>query len=122
MAARGLRVRGIAKVTAIARALPQSQQDLRLEFLGLVGLADPLRASVPAAIAECRRAGTRVVVVTRGGPPKPVLHVVLFVVAGILTLAVQVPVAQDIFRFGPLHLPDLALTGAAGRGVLVCWN
>jgi len=70
MAARGLRVRGIAKVTAMARALPQSQQDLRLEFLGLVGLADPLRASVPAAIAECRRAGTRVVVVTRCWPPQ----------------------------------------------------
>lgn len=53
------------------------------------------------------------------GYPKPALLVVICSVAGILTLAVQVPVAQDIFRFGPLHLPDLALTGAAGRGVLV---
>lgn len=68
MAARGLRVLGIAKGAAMARALPQSQQDLRLEFLGLVGLADPLRASVPAAIAECRRAGIRVKMITGDYP------------------------------------------------------
>lgn len=68
MAARGLRVLGIAKGTAMAGALPQSQQDLRLEFLGLVGLADPLRTSVPAAIAECRRAGIRVKMITGDYP------------------------------------------------------
>ena len=38
-----------------------SQHDFTFEFVGLVGLADPLRASVPAAVAECRSAGIRVV-------------------------------------------------------------
>jgi Ca2+-transporting ATPase len=33
-------------------------------FAGFVALADPLRASVPAAVAECRAAGIRVVMIT----------------------------------------------------------
>ena len=35
-----------------------------LEFLGFVAIRDPLRADVPAAIAECQRAGIRVIVIT----------------------------------------------------------
>jgi Ca2+-transporting ATPase len=35
-----------------------------LRFLGLVGLADPVRPGVPAAIAECYRAGIRTVMIT----------------------------------------------------------
>ena len=37
-------------------------------FLGLVGLADPLRPSVPAAVRECRSAGIRVVMITGDYP------------------------------------------------------
>jgi P-type Ca2+ transporter type 2C len=35
-----------------------------LEFLGFVAIRDPLRADVPAAIAECQRAGIRVIMIT----------------------------------------------------------
>ena len=37
-------------------------------FLGFVALADPLRPSVPAAVAQCRRAGIRVVMITGDHP------------------------------------------------------
>ncbi|OAI50432.1 hypothetical protein AYO46_10150 [Betaproteobacteria bacterium SCGC AG-212-J23] len=37
-------------------------------FLGFVALADPIRASVPAAVAQCRRAGIRVVMITGDHP------------------------------------------------------
>jgi Ca2+-transporting ATPase len=36
--------------------------------LGLIGFADPLRASVPAAVAECRSAGIRVLMITGDYP------------------------------------------------------
>jgi Ca2+-transporting ATPase len=40
------------------------QHDFAFEFLGLVGLEDPIRPEVPAAIAECHAAGIRVVMIT----------------------------------------------------------
>ena len=55
------------RVLAMARAsLPQgterpaSPHDIAFEFIGLVGLADPLRPTVPAAVKECRAAGIKV--------------------------------------------------------------
>jgi Ca2+-transporting ATPase len=48
----------------VAYAWPASQRDLPLRFIGLVGLADPIRPAVPAAIAECYRAGIRTVMIT----------------------------------------------------------
>lgn len=68
MAARGLRVLGVAQGTLKDAAWPQSQRDLTLGFLGLVGLQDPLRNGVPEAIAECRRAGIRVKMITGDYP------------------------------------------------------
>jgi P-type Ca2+ transporter type 2C len=63
MAAQGLRVLGIAK--AIVRGdLPSDQAIIPFQFAGLIGLADPVRASVPEAIQECYRAGIRVIMVT----------------------------------------------------------
>lgn len=50
MAKSGLRVLAIACGTAADR-LPQTQHDLTLTFLGLVGLADPFRESVHIGIA-----------------------------------------------------------------------
>jgi AI-2E family transporter len=49
MAARGLRVLAVAKAEMFGK-LPEDQGSLPLAFLGLVGLADPLRPSVPDAI------------------------------------------------------------------------
>jgi len=64
MAARGLRVLAVAKATMDSAPLPEAQHDFDFRFLGLVGLQDPVRAEVPAAVADCRRAGIRVVMLT----------------------------------------------------------
>ncbi|MBK7549041.1 MAG: HAD-IC family P-type ATPase [Rhodoferax sp.] len=76
MAARGLRVLGVARGRWLGEALapdhlpawPLSQHDFDFEFLGLVALADPPRPEVPAALAECRRAGVRVIMMTGDHP------------------------------------------------------
>ncbi|MDB5571187.1 MAG: family hydrolase [Hyphomicrobiales bacterium] len=68
MAAEGLRVLGVARATFEGDQWPEAQQAFDFQFVGLVGLADPLRASVPAAIAECRTAGVRVVMITGDYP------------------------------------------------------
>ena len=64
----GMRVLGVARGQVSAGHLPDSQHGLALEFLGLVGLADPLRIGVPAAVAECRSAGIKVVMITGDYP------------------------------------------------------
>ncbi len=68
MAAKGLRVLGVARAAFTGRAWPDSQHDFIFEFLGLVGLADPLRPSVPGAVAECRSAGIKIIMITGDYP------------------------------------------------------
>ena len=68
MAARGLRVLGVARASFTGTEWPESQRDFAFESLGLVGLADPLRPSVVDAIRECRSAGIRVVMITGDYP------------------------------------------------------
>ena len=69
MASEGLRVLGVARGRPGAkRDLPQNQHDFEFEFLGLVGLADPIRPTVPQAIQECYAAGVRVVMITGDYP------------------------------------------------------
>jgi Ca2+-transporting ATPase len=63
MARKGLRVLSVAR-THHSRALPSTPLELSFSFLGLVGLADPVRAEVPQAVADCRSAGIRVVMIT----------------------------------------------------------
>jgi len=65
MADRGLRVLGVAHASfTLSEPLPPGQHDFDFAFVGLVGLADPVRADVPAAVAECRRAGVKVAMIT----------------------------------------------------------
>ncbi len=65
LAARGLRVLGVARASHPSTApWPASQTGFRFGWLGLVALADPLRPEVPAAVALCRQAGIRVVMIT----------------------------------------------------------
>ena len=64
MAQDGLRVIGVARGVYRQLPLPGEQHDFDFEFLGLVGLADPVRPTVPAAVAECYTAGMRVVMIT----------------------------------------------------------
>jgi len=68
MADAGLRILGVAKAHFRKAALPGEQHDFRFEFLGLVGLADPVRPSVPEAVRECYTAGIRVVMITGDYP------------------------------------------------------
>ncbi len=68
MATRGLRVLGVARGEWQDSAWPQSQHDFSFRFLGLVGFVDPPRPEVPAAIAECRNAGVRIIMMTGDHP------------------------------------------------------
>ena len=68
MADRGLRVLGVAKGRFRQASLPGEQHDFKFEFVGLVGMADPVRPAVPAAIQECYQAGMRVVMITGDYP------------------------------------------------------
>jgi len=63
-ARRGLRVLGVARARFAADELPGTQHDYDFEFLGLLGLSDPVRPQVPEAVAECRAAGIRVIMIT----------------------------------------------------------
>jgi len=69
-AAQGFRLLGVAGAifTPPDGIHPKSQRDIPFGFLGLVGFADPLRPSVPAAVSECRTAGVRVVMITGDYP------------------------------------------------------
>ena len=68
MAEDGLRVLGVARSRFTRSSLPPGQHDFDFEFLGLIGLADPVRPGVPAAVEECRSAGIRVVMITGDYP------------------------------------------------------
>jgi Ca2+-transporting ATPase len=66
MASSGLRVLGVAK--SDSASLPLKQHDFNFSFVGFIGIADPIRPEVPQAIAECRTAGIRVVMMTGDHP------------------------------------------------------
>ena len=68
LASQGLRVLGVAARDDMPNALPQEHRQLELSFVGLVAFEDPLRDQVPAAVAECRSAGIRVVMITGDYP------------------------------------------------------
>ena len=69
MAARGLRVLGVARARLPPGAAPpETAQSPDWQLLGLLGLADPLRAGVTEAVRECREAGIRVVMITGDYP------------------------------------------------------
>lgn len=68
MAARGLRVLGIAEASWHGAELPGTHRAFAFGFAGLVGLEDPLRASVPEAVRQCRSAGIRVMMITGDYP------------------------------------------------------
>jgi Ca2+-transporting ATPase len=98
----GLRVLAVATSdlpagSNVAPEWPAEQRDLRLRLVGLVGLADPIRPTVPAAIVECYRAGIRTVMITGDHP------------------GTAVAVARQI----GLGDPDVIVTGAALESMTV---
>ena len=68
LAAGGLRVLGVAKAGIKANNLPDIQHDFKFEFIGLIGLSDPIRKDVKQAVTECYKAGIRVVMITGDYP------------------------------------------------------
>ncbi|HQS58028.1 MAG: ATPase [Gallionellales bacterium 35-53-114] len=68
LAAQGMRVLGVARATYQGREWPEIQHDFEFKFIGLIGLADPVRPTVSAALRECDTAGIRVVMITGDYP------------------------------------------------------
>jgi P-type Ca2+ transporter type 2C len=68
LADEGLRVLGVARAAFKHTELPVEQHDFVFTFLGLIGLADPIRSTVPDALRECYAAGIRVVMITGDYP------------------------------------------------------
>lgn len=68
MASRGLRILGVAQARFEGDHWPAIEHDFEFEFIGLLGLADPLRAEIPDAVAQCHTAGIRVVMITGDYP------------------------------------------------------
>jgi len=69
MADQGLRVLGVARAELKPgqdpeHQWPAQQHDIEFSFVGLLGLHDPLRPDIAEAIAQCRAAGVRVVMIT----------------------------------------------------------
>ena len=67
-AERGLRVLAVGRCTLAEGVVPEHLGDVRLRMLGLLAFADPLRPGVRDAVAECRRAGIRVMLITGDHP------------------------------------------------------
>lgn len=68
MASVGLRVLGVANAKLVRKNLPTIQHDFEFEFVGLIGLSDPIRENVPNAVSECYKAGVRVIMITGDYP------------------------------------------------------
>jgi Ca2+-transporting ATPase len=80
MAAQGVRVLAVATASftpqppkptptsSLPDSLPDSPRAFAFRFLGLIGLADPLRAEARDAVAECHSAGIRVIMITGDYP------------------------------------------------------
>ncbi len=65
---RGKRVIGVACARYKKAELPEKQHDFQFEFVGLLGLEDPVRPNVRGAIAECYAAGIRTIMITGDYP------------------------------------------------------
>ena len=68
MAAQGLRVLAVAQSRFVGNNWPESVHGFHFEWLGLIGLTDPLRPEIPQAVAECQSAGIRVIMITGDYP------------------------------------------------------
>jgi Ca2+-transporting ATPase len=105
LAARGLRVLAVAQGRGLA-APPAQSHDYDFTLLGLVAFEDPLRPSVPSAVAQAHRAGIAVVMITGDHP------------ATALAIAAQagIDTAAGVLTGAQLQaMDDAALALAVGR-------
>lgn len=100
MSASGLRVIAVAKAEFSGSTLPTSQDGFDFHLLGFIGLNDPVRPEVPAAIAECHSAGIRVIMMT-GDYPGTAGHIAR--IAGLL-LPERILTGDDIEKMNDLEL------------------
>ncbi len=96
-------------VMALRRDMPEAEMRA-LAFFSLV-------LSIVALVLVNRSFSASLITALRR--PNPALVWVLLAITAILGLTLLWPFASDLFRFGPLHLDDLALTFGAGVLVLV---
>jgi Ca2+-transporting ATPase len=68
LAGEGLRVLAVAQARYAGEPWPAAEHDFDFAFIGLLGLSDPLRKEIPAAVGQCREAGIRVVMITGDYP------------------------------------------------------
>lgn len=68
MASQGFRVIGVARALFVPAEMPTDQHEFAFKFLGLLGLADPVRPGVAEAVHECAEAGIDVVMITGDYP------------------------------------------------------
>lgn len=64
MAKQGLRVIAVAKATYSEKELPHARDNFNFEYLGIIGLEDPVRPEAAEAVKLCYSAGIRVIMVT----------------------------------------------------------
>jgi len=67
-AAEGMRVIGVAAAAPTRSSGDRRQDEADLRFLGLVAFSDPVRDGVADALASCREAGIRVIMITGDHP------------------------------------------------------
>ena len=96
-------------IVAFGRGMPEPEVRA-LAFFSLV-------LTVVSLIFVNRSFGASLVTALRR--PNRALALVLLAVATMLSLTLLWPFASSLFRFGPLHIDDLALTFGAGALVLV---
>jgi Ca2+-transporting ATPase len=88
LAERGVRVIAVAGGRLDAAPLERGEDEKALRFLGLIGFVDPVRPGVQEALADCARAGIRVVMITGDHP------VTAIAVAGSLGIAYSLEVCS----------------------------
>ncbi len=76
LATDGLRVIGVAKAKINEEGLPEIQHDFTFDFIGLIGLSDPIRDNVKQSVNECYKAGIRVIMIT-GDYPVTAKHIAI---------------------------------------------
>ena len=68
LAADGLRVLAVARAAVAAAVVPDGPTSCRYELMGLIAVADPLRADIAEAVADCVGASIRIVMITGDHP------------------------------------------------------
>ena len=100
---KGMRVLGVA-VRLVEAGVPLAETECDLTFVGLVGMIDPPRPEVRAAVQTCREAGIRPVMIT-GDHPLTAAHIAAEL--GIAAADAPLLSGQDLQQLEPDELDRL---------------